>query len=471
MIPYYDQDSQESILRHARELENSCIEDTLERYSILLSNNEIEYNPKESAYDDVFRGKGRFGQYLERFYFGLETNNESRPDFSEANLELKAAPLKRLKSNNELRAKERIVLGIIDYFRLANEEFESSHLLYKNSAILLVFYIHDNLVQLKNLHVELVDIWRCLKEDYEQIELDWKTIVDKVRTGKAEWISEGDTLLLGACTKGSTAAKSMVSQPYSNNKAMQRAFCFKINYVNYIYRILSERKQRGKRKIFEERLVPPGTQLTIEAAVKRILSPYFNIRAPEIAEINNWSYNPVDKARYARLSAKLLGLDRKNESIHEFNAAGIEVKTVRVQANGTLPESMSFKAIDYCEIVEEEWEDSDFYQSVISKFLIIVFKETDDGEYALHGFKFWNMPLDDYTYAEAVWRDTREKIHYGDYKHFTKQKKPKNEYGIAHVRPHGVKNQVVKTPQGTWEKPKSFWLDKDYVERIITDLI
>ena len=49
-------------------------------------------------------------------------------------------------------------------------------------------------------------------------------------------ISEGDTMYLGACTKGPTAEKSLRSQPFSDIKAKQRAYSLKQSYVSEILR-------------------------------------------------------------------------------------------------------------------------------------------------------------------------------------------------------------------------------------------
>lgn len=467
MTSFYDENSQESILRHARELENSSIEETLQRYSQYLADNSELVRLSQQNLDVKIAGKGRYGQYLEIAYFGLPTNNKSRPDFENAHLELKTAPLKKDYKRKGYRAKERVSLGIIDYSRIAKESFDTSHFLYKNSEILLVFYVYDSLQELKKVHVELVDIWRCIQEDSNQIQSDWETIAQKVKDGKAHEISEGDTNLLGAATKGSTRLKSMVKQPNSEILAPRRALCFKVSYVDYIYQELLRRKNNKERDVFETRLIPPGTELSLEQAVNQMILPYTGFETTEIARLNNWPYNPKDKAFLARLTARILGLNRKNQVIHEFSAAGIEVKTVRILANGSIPESMSFKAIDFCSIIEEEWEDSDFYQSVVSKFLIVIFKESENGIYHLHAHKFWNMPLEDYETARNVWEDTRSKIARGDYNHFIKQKKPEGVYGVAHVRPHGIKGQMVPTPQGGYEPPKSFWLDKAYVKNKI----
>jgi DNA mismatch repair protein MutH len=61
-----------------------------------------------------YKGKGNFGQILEKFYFGYEPNSDAEPDFIEVGMELKSSPLKTLK-NGEFRSKERLVLNIINY--------------------------------------------------------------------------------------------------------------------------------------------------------------------------------------------------------------------------------------------------------------------------------------------------------------------------------------------------------------------
>ena len=45
-------------------------------------------------------------------------------------------------------------------------------------------------------------IFKIIIDDYNQIN-------EKIKQGKAHELSEGDTMYLGACTKGATAKKSM----------------------------------------------------------------------------------------------------------------------------------------------------------------------------------------------------------------------------------------------------------------------
>ena len=158
--------------------------------------------------------------------------------------------------------KERLVLNIINYFDTAKEEsIESSHFLMKNAAILLVWYIHASAENYRDFQIKLTGLWECMKEDGKQIAQDWTTIVDKIKQGKAYELSEVDTLYLGACTKGATADESYRSQPFSDIKAKQRAFCFKIQYMRTVYQMMLEKNQKkmalrdagGKEKQFRKK--------------------------------------------------------------------------------------------------------------------------------------------------------------------------------------------------------------------------
>lgn len=64
--------------------------------------------------EDKEANKGGFGQLIEKYLFGMDNNSDSGPDFMPAGIELKVTPYKRIKKN-ELSAKERLVLNIIDY--------------------------------------------------------------------------------------------------------------------------------------------------------------------------------------------------------------------------------------------------------------------------------------------------------------------------------------------------------------------
>lgn len=64
--------------------------------------------------------KGGLGELIEERFFHYRTNNDARPDFDKAGVELKVTPYKQNK-NGTLVAKERLILTMIDYFSVVDE--------------------------------------------------------------------------------------------------------------------------------------------------------------------------------------------------------------------------------------------------------------------------------------------------------------------------------------------------------------
>ncbi len=73
----YDDSNINSILNYALLLLNKSLSDVLE--------NDLETS---------FKGKGQFGQKVEKLYFKYEPNSKSEPDFVKVGMELKTTPLK-----------------------------------------------------------------------------------------------------------------------------------------------------------------------------------------------------------------------------------------------------------------------------------------------------------------------------------------------------------------------------------------
>lgn len=88
------------------------------------------------------RNKGNLGQIIEEKFFHYECNSDSRADFYEAGVELKVTPYK-MNKNGSLSAKERLILTMIDYFHIVEEQFETSHLWKKSRLILLIYYLYE----------------------------------------------------------------------------------------------------------------------------------------------------------------------------------------------------------------------------------------------------------------------------------------------------------------------------------------
>ena len=59
------------------------------------------------------------------------------------------------------------------------------------------------------------------------------------------------------------------------------------------------------------------------------------------------------------LLSKMLGIEGRASKTNEFQNANIVPKTIRIQKNGTIKESMSFPTFKFTEIIKENWETSE----------------------------------------------------------------------------------------------------------------
>jgi len=421
-----------------------------------------------------YKGKGNFGQILEKFYFGYEPNSDAEPDFLEAGLELKSSPLKTLK-NGDFRSKERLVLNIINYLEVHKENFETSSFWKKNAHLLLVFYLHDRDLDLLDYLIKLVDGWQYPKEDLKIIKQDWEFINQKIKKGKAHELSEGDTFYLGACTKGSTALKSFRDQPFNEEKAKQRAYSLKQGYVNHIIANIAKEETAVYGKIIEQPEILEKVR-SIEEIVISKFRPFYNKYAELIEQELGLELNKNAKSYFSNLTNAILGL-KLGQKIEEFEKADIQVKTIRLKENNLPKEDISFPTFKYQELIEIDWEDSDFKNILESKFFF-VFYQFEEEKLILRKVKFWNMPYYDILEAKNVWKEMVETVSNGKIvKEVTKNgirktyfpKKTENK--VSHVRPHArnaadtyvlpVEDKITGLTEYT---KHCFWLNASYVK-------
>lgn len=416
------------------------------------------------------KGKGHFGQILEEFYFFYKPNSDSEPDFPIAKLELKSSSLKKLKKL-EVRSKERLVLNIINYIEVVNQSFETSSFWKKNANILFIFYLHQTDKDILDFIIKLVDEWNFPSTDLEIIKKDWEFIKQKIAEGKAHELSEGDTFYLGACTKGANAS-SVRRQPFSEIPAKQRAYSLKQGYVNHIIASIANEKTGVYGKLIAS--VAVAKKQTIEEIVVSKFKPYYGQTVDQIIAITGVELNTTAKSFYANLTKAILGIELDKE-IEEFEKAELIVKTVRIKENNLPKEDISFPNFKYEEIVNEEWDDSNFKDILEHKFLFVFF-QFENEQLVLRKVKFWNMPYADILEAEKVWSKTKEIVLKGKivkkvvgttrYTNFPN----KSFNSVSHVRPHALnaadtyplpkKDKLTKAKEYT---KHCFWLNNTYV--------
>ena len=431
----YDPTDPQSILEYAERLEGHTLREMTDAKKIA----------------DSKRRKGSFGNAMEEYYFDYAPNSSSEPDFARAGVELKTTPMKHVRKN-DLVAKERLVISMIDYMDVVNETFETSHFMEKAKDILLVTYLWEKDVDPLDYQVIMADLWSIPEEDLPQIKRDWETVVGKVRAGHAEDISGSDTMYLEACTKAATS-ENRREQPFSSVPAKPRAWAFKSSYMTAIEQNLLDRKSGA-----ETSLAKKGQDINLLGLVHERFAPYFGETEEGLAQRFGISKS---LNRCARITKRILGVD-ENSKIEEFEKANIKPKTMRIKRNGRLKESVSFPYFDYYKLEETDFKDSAFYEELLQKYLFVIYREdeVEDDVYRLSDVMFWQMPDKDLDEAKRCYDQMRKNVKEGHAEISVKS----TENRCCHVRPHGRNGKDTKPqPHGKPVVKKCFWLNAGYL--------
>lgn len=420
------------------------------------------------------KGKGNLGQIIEESYFGYDINSRAEADFSHVGVELKVTPFK-VNKNKTISAKERLVLNIINYMEEYKKDFYESSFWEKNNKLLLVFYQWKKELEKKDYVVKDIMLHEFSEEDLVVIKDDFKTIIDKIKDGKAHELSEGDTNYLAACPKGANKS-SVRKQPFSEVLAMQRAFSLKSSYMTSLIR-----KRLG---VEDEEVVSilKGTKMTIEQLLESKFKVFYGKSVDEIGnDLGIDIYNgksKLAKNHVQMLVSKILGLTTTDLSkVDEFAKANIKFKTIRIEKNGKIKEHMSFPTFKYKEIIEEDWRDSSLRNLFEEqKYLFVVFRYDENNVLRLDKIKLWNMPISVLdTYVKDTWEETVRVIKEGiqieikGNRAFDNLPGPKfNE--ICHTRPHARDSEdTYELPDGRKLVKKCFWLDREYILSIVNN--
>ena len=459
------------------------------KYNRSLTKEEIEKIGEEAVgktfgelgdfkYDlEDFNYKGGMGVLMEENVFQYNANSDANPDFYDAGIELKVTPIKKNK-NGTYSAKERLVLNIINYMEEYKNTFETSSFWHKNKTLYLMFYLWEEGIPRSDYKIVNQMLYTYPEEDLLIIKQDWELIINKIKNGLAHEISEADTFYLGACSKGKNKG-SLRKQPFSDIPVMQRAYCLKTSYMTNLVRnkVINEYQEKImtveelKNNSFEESLYK-----RVEGFIGKSREELI-----DLFKLNNKSKDVIE-----RIFAKMLGKKGKVNDAEEFQKANITCKTIRVNENNSITESMSFPAFKFNEIINEEWESSTLRNTFNeTKYLFVIFK-AKKGIFYFEGIKFWNMPLSILdTDVQQVWNRTIEIIKSGNI--VKSQKRLANgkliiynnfpgmsENPVIHVRPHAL-NALdcydlpvadILTGITTYTK-QSFWLNNEYIKSII----
>ncbi len=414
-------------------------------------------------------GKGGIGNAIEEGWFGYTPNSDTEPDFPEAGIELKVTPY--LRNKDKIRAKERLVCNIINYMEEYSKTFKTSAFWQKCNTLLIMTYEYLKNKPKEEFKIDSATLFSYPEEDLAIIEQDWGKIMNKVRAGKAHEISEGDTLYLAACTKGANAS-SVREQPCSSQLAKQRAYSLKASYMTQILNKYIFGNEKSPRII---KSLEALKSTSFEDYIINKVRPFYGKTQAQLREIFNIKSNA--KSINEILLAKMLNIKGHISHTEEFKKAGIVPKTIRVQKDRTVKESMSFPTFDFIDLTHETiWEESTLYNYLApTKFLFVIFQEQANGEYVFNRVMFWNISNKDLEEVRKVWERTRHLIKEGvqlikTTTQIRNNLPKKSENEVAHVRPHGRNaNDRCVLPDGRMMTKQCFWLNNSYIAKQIND--
>lgn len=435
--------------------------------------------------------KGGMGHLVERYHFEYKINSDQQPDFPKAGVELKVTPYEIGKKGG-YSAGERLVITMISYRHAVEEDFYTSHTYKKLRLTLLVHYLRNRLLLRMEYPIDFVTLFSPPEEDLKIIQQDYEKIITKVKEGKAHELSEGDTMYLGANTKGSNSIKSNVAQEFyaPDLKARKRAFCFKQSYMTFI---LNEYILKNVNTY--ESILTNAKELdaqTFEKLVIDKINKHKGKTDEQLCVEFDVLYTPNNsKSMWSSLSYRMLGV--KSNRAEEFIKAGIEVKAIRLERNGKNKESISFPSINLKKCAKEEWEESDFYNDLSSKrYLFVVFQKQGDN-YLLKGCQLWNMSNEDLELASKGFKAIQKVLRQGVKLNKKTRKNDfiiendfpeKSDNRIVHIRPHTSeryylledgevigKNPVYgdELPDGRVITKQCFWLNNTYILSQLND--
>lgn len=477
----YLHDSKEDILRYGKLLVGLSIGDIFDLYRDQITEDipEKYYNTKKKGFE---------GDVVEQLYFGLDANSRQEADLKSAEVELKVTCVEERKDGS-YKAGERLSITNIDYNGPIEPDFFKSHVWEKIHYILLVHYLRNHSIPKFEYEFKFVNLFTPPEEDLLIIRNDYAIINKYISSGRAHLLSESLTDYLGAATKGAKTAKSMRPQYYGDHSlARKRNFSLKIQYMEFILHHHIIKNAESERIVKNAKILKYHT---FEEYTKELISSRLGSTDEDLCRELKIDYRPKDnKQTWAGIVLRLLGII--GNRAEEFEKAGIEVKTIKRNANGRIKESMSFPAFKFKELVNEEWEESEVYKFFAgTRFLLVEFVE-HDGKYVLASVNYWGMPISDLEGpVKDAWERTVDTIRKGVV--LTRKKNgsvsnnlPKiSDHSILHVRPHAdkaayrfedgteignVEKDANELPDGRWMTTQCFWLNSEYLEEVLDSI-
>jgi len=449
---------------------------------------EIASQLKGKTISEIFQGeineknKGNIGNIIESHGFGIKNNNDSRPDFEALGIELKVLPMKRL-GDRSLTVKERTKICLINYKKLIEEKWDSSHARHKLYRILFVFYEYDNRSPMQSKILDNL-LYKLEINEEPLIRSDWERTKKLVADGYAHTLSESQNRVLAASRSG--AGKLSEDQwPEQPNKthsrtARQRSFSLKPSYTKTLWSVLQNKKDF-------DRIMDIESYDSYEELEKIILGRLNKWEGHSLEEFSKVHCIKPGKGKNAESSIlrRALGFEEMGGPIKEILEMGLKVKMIPVRKSDMYPfEAMSFPFQPLGELAEEErFDDSDFYTYLQGFLLIPLIRESRENKSfnkIIFGKSFiWKPNHDELVLIQSEWERIRNVVRAGIEveKKIIKSKRgfiQKNnlpgetDTHCIHMRPHARDANDLDASVDIGICKQSFWFNKSFLLKKLT---
>jgi hypothetical protein len=283
------------------------------------------------------------------------------------------------------------------------------------------------------------------------IERDYNIIKQKIFKGEAHLISEGETDLLGACTKAADSSVT-TNQPNSSTKAKPRAYSLKQSYLTGVLNNL-------KAKVVEKN--------SIEAFIENKIKRYVGMTQFEILESLGIKTNKVPKNISKMVIDRIGGKENHLKKIEPFNKVNFLLKTSPVDKNSRLLERLSFHNIDQSDF-SEKWENSYwknyFEEQTIYLFMFEGSSIIKNGNRKLVGFKKVVFSENDIDNFGKTYDLIKKAIEKKDIRILPRPKYFENQYLV--LAPKGVKGDKAYLDFFKSNKTKAcLMLEKEFISQ------
>jgi DNA mismatch repair endonuclease MutH len=443
---------------------------------------------KGKTITEIFQGeineknKGNIGNIIESHGFGIKNNNDARPDFEALGIELKVLPLKRL-GDKSLTVKERTKICLINYKKLIEEKWDSSHARHKLYRILFVFYEYDNRSPMQSKILDNL-LYKLEINEEPLIRSDWERTKKLVGDGYAHTLSESQNRVLAASRSGAgkLSEDQWPEQPNQihSRTARQRSFSLKPSYTKTLWSALQNKKDF-------DRIMDIATYDSYEELEKIILERLNQWEGHSLAEFSKVHGIKPGKGKNAESSIlrSALGFKEKGGPIKEILEMGLKVKIIPVRKFDMHPfEAMSFPYQPLGELVEENrFDESDFYTYLQGFLFIPLIRESrHDKSFnkVVFGKSFiWKPDHDELVMIQSEWERIRDVVKAGiqiekkDVKtkrgFIQKNNLPgESETQYIHLRPHARDANDLDTSVDIEICKQSFWFNKSFLKKKLT---